>query len=712
MFQIHPFLLEFKNKAYEYLKFIISPQVGQVKSSNYRLFLPIFLRVNLLFSTLQHKDIIQRFEICYENQEIDQIERNIIKLFDSEIQNDYNYRKLVEEYATVNIKLAADKDKTNAKKELQKLCEFYNKIINNSSSNNINKFELQKVYIKKIYYIISLNICFDRKLFEKDFHNKLVFIFFICFKNLLYEIKNSKTNVENLIDVQNDLYYLKEILQSDELKLDLPQYNKVGESFSIHSSNDILDSLISNEELIFCNLILKHIDKYYSFNKIANNKAKEEDKDNKSNSENSEIRRIVLISDINIEYTLNFIDYVGIQIEKGNNFEIYKKNLMNFEKILLSNYNEFGINLKKALESEKPYSKLYPKQIEAYGRFLSIFKMVNNDFENIAEVFPFGSVIQFLGANYTDLDICIYSKDYTPVPTTFIKRIFHEIRSNKNSKIDDIVINQRIIKISYKDKVDVDINFLSICGVMNSLLIRTYVFIDERFIILCYILKKIFTIVQNEIDKTQRFNNYSLDLTLITYLQDIENPPILPKILTEDINRYKKDKFQLIYLKQVSIPREKTGKNKIFENLNDKNYKDCKYWIYHKYNDEIEKEMINSFKSENKKPVSLILVEFLEYLIYIYRPKSMFIDAKNEKFDSKVNYNKNNIRTNQKGVGTFIIIKDPFDHYYNPCKIQDSDYDKILTNNLKNMLECIKNGENLDQYFTNENDKKNKTKSK
>lgn len=91
-----------------------------------------------------------------------------------------------------------------------------------------------------------------------------------------------------------------------------------------------------------------------------------------------------------------------------------------------------------------------------------------------------------------------------------------------------------VITFEFKN-INFDISVVGFCPYMHSALIREYSLIDSRFPLLSIAIKHITkTLKINNISdyKTHSFLNcFSWVLLLIGFLQDIVNPPVLPKIL-------------------------------------------------------------------------------------------------------------------------------------------------------------------------------------
>ena len=79
---------------------------------------------------------------------------------------------------------------------------------------------------------------------------------------------------------------------------------------------------------------------------------------------------------------------------------------------------------------------------------------------------------------------------------------------------------------------------MGFCPYLHSILFRTYSLIDSRFSLLAITLKKFVEIIKikSKDNKIEFLNSFSWMILLITFLQDIINPQILPKLLSDKDN--------------------------------------------------------------------------------------------------------------------------------------------------------------------------------
>ena len=338
-------------------------------------------------------------------------------------------------------------------------------------------------------------------------------------------------------------------------------------------------------------------------------------------------------------------------------------------------YKEYHINLKEQINKEikKEISgEVSLKNIKYY-------------------LIPFGSIVQFLGKIDSDLDLClIIESDQLSLIKKFWTKvdniIFHKFDKNK-----EIIISQRLftIKFEYK-KMKVDLNYFGLCGMMNSTLIRYYSIIDTRFSILAYNIKNLvkeLEIANNENSK-EYLNSYSWMLLLITFLQDYNHIPVLPKLMGNQFNK--------VNIKIFNFENKNKKQNNIkqFEKILDNNLlRDEEYELY-----EFPIEFENHYKNfkeihNNKQTVAELFVKFIEFVAYIFKYDSLYINSKKQCIEEKnMIVHKNLLKEENNRQKNFIFITDPFDHTYNPAKDlrnknSGNKFFDTLRKLLKNMLE-------------------------
>jgi hypothetical protein len=161
------------------------------------------------------------------------------------------------------------------------------------------------------------------------------------------------------------------------------------------------------------------------------------------------------------------------------------------------------------------------------------------------------------------------------------------------------------------ENINVKIIILGTSLYIKSVIFREYSLLDQRFpmliLTLNYFLKEI-----GLFDKNNPKYVSLMQYLLLAFLQDIINPPILPKILSKDIfnvknipNGYEFDEgkyYHFIY-KSIHIPNIVFDKGKI-RNI---------------YNEEIN-------KNKNLLSCAEIFLKFLEFIIFFYKFDSIYIN--------------------------------------------------------------------------------------
>ena len=340
-------------------------------------------------------------------------------------------------------------------------------------------------------------------------------------------------------------------------------------------------------------------------------------------------------------------------------------------------------------------NKLNKLQIDSYCRVLKILQKSRLTVE--FDLIPYGSVIQFLGKDDSDLDlyVSIETEDCNILCKNWLE-INKAIKENyKETYYFNLSKRLCLIKFTDHNGVKIDLNYFGKCGVINSMLVRYYSLIDVRFSILVYNLKYILKELKiSNADKIIYLNSYSWVFILITFLQDKIDPPVLPKLLDinmfEDINikTFAKgnkidylDKNKLMLFKEIC--RRNLFKNETYSLYEiPLNYKE----IYKKFNQD---------NNPNSSSVAVLFLNFIEFITMRFNPESMYFDTKLQKLRNKKEVTEENLKfyfmPNKKNQAK-IFIRDAFDHTYNPAKdmFDDEHYNTFkqkLNNLYKNILE-------------------------
>ena len=216
-------------------------------------------------------------------------------------------------------------------------------------------------------------------------------------------------------------------------------------------------------------------------------------------------------------------------------------------------------------------------------------------------------------------------------------------------------------------------------------------------------------------------------ILLITFLQDIISPPILPKLLSH------KNNSNIFYTIQYGNNKEKIKNFDYFvENIKEENTllpdsllnNKALYEIYH---EQIEK---NGPQNKNNLSCAEIFLYFLEFIIYYFKSDSVYVNCsiENEGYESMsniLNYNDANdinkkddrfseyfqnkyfkIRNcydNKMTRDGLILIRDPLDPHYNPGQsLRIGNYITFIENLKIGYLSLLKYGD-FDQIRINNN---------
>ena len=289
------------------------------------------------------------------------------------------------------------------------------------------------------------------------------------------------------------------------------------------------------------------------------------------------------------------------------------------------------------------------------------------------------------------------------------------------------VISTRLCVIKFKygsNKTDFDISLMGFCPYLHSKLIRTYSLIDPRFTLVALALKKFINIlkIKNQENNPIYLNTFCWMILLITFLQDVIKPPILPKLLSDKNNSIKNEKIQF----GNNYKKDKNPFNKNFDsfvdNITVKNIQLPD--LFYKKNGLYE--IYKNFKpGENKLSCAEILLSFLEYIIYYFKYDAIYVNSsiENEGYESMknimnypdskekyrkddifynyfkfkyfktINYDYNDKSKKNKTKDGLILIRDPFDPHYNPAQGLRNDCFNNFIDSLKfGYLSLIRHG--------------------
>ncbi|GMT10636.1 hypothetical protein PFISCL1PPCAC_1936, partial [Pristionchus fissidentatus] len=214
--------------------------------------------------------------------------------------------------------------------------------------------------------------------------------------------------------------------------------------------------------------------------------------------------------------------------------EEYKKR---FSKQVFSDFDE---SIWRHYKSNGQDDDIYNWKEDIRMKLLEIAQKIFPGFA--VNMFAVGSTINGCGSYNSDMDLClvVYDRDGSITEgQEFAKRnlnkLFNELKRNRQMVEKCQFIRHAvvpIIKLETKapNSLEVDINMNNIAGVYNSHLMHYYARVDDRFAVLCLIVKHwaINAGINDSLCGT--FNSYSLILLVLHYLQCGVVPAILPNL--------------------------------------------------------------------------------------------------------------------------------------------------------------------------------------
>ena len=459
--------------------------------------------------------------------------------------------------------------------------------------------------------------------------------------NALYLIKNFYALLNQKFD--------KEYLTYNDIDKQLSFNDIVISEDEFHSLND----LFSAEELDYYSNIINTIGNFYEI-----------DSDNEIYLNNSSF---------NLQFVNSIIDLIEFKrAHLYNNISSYRDNLIKLESEIAS----LAMQRNKELSQFTIDAKLRKQFNNLYSLLKSNF--MNEDFS----LYPFGSITQFLSNESSDLDIYI---DLSRVKdkVQFLTKLDQYINNNidNNSKA---TISTRICVISLTfENLKIDLSYLGFCPYLHSNILRTYSLIDARFpiLVICvkHIIKKLN--IKNEGYNKFYLNSFCWVMLLITFLQDLIKPAVLPKIL-ENSKQVKKT-ISLGGLQQLNI------NTKTFFNFCNNTYSTNIIAPVDNYKNYIE-IYENTITEKNNMSLSEILIKFFEFVSFYFKYDAIYINfffigegiqnishiyqnkSNDEEFYTyyKKKYKEHRIKMYNRPIMTekdgLILFREPFDGNYNP----------------------------------------------
>ena len=557
-------------------------------------------------------------------------------------------------------------------------------------------------------YIISFKIHFILE--HQEFYNSISDDFIEVYNGLLFVkvfydgiFRENESSENKLIKREDDKY----VFGKDKFILS-------------HNYNFDINSLFSEKDNEIYAEVMKKIEYFYQIDKYNSNCINDLIYYSSNKYGNRESNFILNL----VEHETEKINYIY------NNFDTYKNNLISIEKQIY-NFGKKTLNLYEGNGKESIFRyTINESQKEVFDDLLyNINYYIDRQFKEKFRLYPYGSVTQFLGGKTSDIDIYL---DINNIKNKDDKiRFFYNLQSVikqivHNSYVN-VIISARLCVIKFKyiynnSKTAFDISLMGFCPYLHSVLLRTYSLMDSRFPLLAITLKQFIGLInvkslENKIDF---LNSFSWMILLITFLQDIIKPRILPKILSypnisitnypiqygQNVGRYyNKDIISFI----DNIKEENTMLPETLSNPK------ISFKIY-------EQEIKNN-EEKNNLSCSEIFLQFLEFIIYYFKSDSVYVNCstENEGYESMyniLNYYDNSIKEVNRSDSRFseyfknkycksknyqdngrtrdglILIRDPMDPHYNPAQSLRVGCYKTFMENLKfGYLNLLKYGD-------------------
>ena len=574
----------------------------------------------------------------------------------------------------------------DSKNELFMLYQFLIVYKAFGSKNDKNKATFDNRYFLKNFYFISFKIyfilthqeyysCISENIL--DVYEKLLFIKKFYTKSLINKLKKpyiisklknngqkdeikykydnfilgDKNNIEN-IDI-------KELFDEDEYQLNKEVFKVISHFYKVDENNG-LELLKYSNQIIY--------GKNYNF--IANI--------------------------VDIIYTKKWLIFKNFK--KNNIFPNLEKNIKKISKILFIN----GENNKYSMNNK--IKNIFYELVKEIKLNIKGIKLKNEDIK----FYPVGSLTEFLFFNdieksKNDLNIYLDIHKLKPQARKDVLIKIYEYLKKYNVKKKKSLYESLCFDFVYNN-LYINLIILGFGPYIHSILFREYSLMDSRFPILGLTLK--YFLEKIGLNDHNTFVFISL---LSTFLQDIIQPPILPKIFSDQISE--------IFPYKLPFPNYYENKISLFIDNLQYNY------IIHIPKNILDKEKLRKIyndqigKNKNNLTCSQLFLYFLEFLIYYFKYDTLYVNCslQNEGFDSMNNilneeedddenirnnldkkypndiyfkeffknnyYKKRNerrdINHNKKG---FILLRDPVNPFYNPGDILSENlFEKYFT---------------------------------
>ena len=581
---------------------------------------------------------------------------------------------------------------------------------------------------EKIYFFLIINFINYKDQFIKG-NNLIPFLYIKKYYeyNDFEKFLNEKDIIKELINT-----YSEENLKEEEIK----EKSYFDENKEESDNDEETLSSYETDKLLINNLLKFIPEKYLKLYSIVIKKI--------NNFYKIPFPINSLVNYDNINFTFNIIDLVLFYDKYSGNNEInekegndkekkkeakkdfvkkYIRNLKKLEKDIFDYYKRSTLDYVEYEEDDncKKFTgfKINQKMKEVYKQLKDElnYKLENSlNFYNEYQIkyIPFGSITQFLSGENGDIDL------FLDIRRTAKKKIsFEDINKNKTeilqklrkilTKMDkDISFHQTnrlcLFTITYQG-VKIDINVYGICSYYGEILLREYALLDFRFPMLVIYLKNIISKkkIKNSENEKIFINSFAWTNILLTFLQDILDPPLFPRLLTEDNKKQIKIKVGGGKGKDKKKELEdefECQKVRMFDVIKEpKNMKKVEEKFYGK------KEENKIFTGRNQMSASEILLKFIQFIGYYFNEKYTIVNSsyRHQNFMPKIQ--KNSLKYDDDTKFFFkicrdkedpdqLLIREPFDFTYNPCKTVQKEKLESIKKNFRDMyINILEKGE-------------------
>ena len=482
---------------------------------------------------------------------------------------------------------------------------------------------------------------------------------------------------ENISNIFERLLFIKNFYsKAFSMKLEEPyitlQINQLKDEYNKLSLEQIRDKLFDEDERNIYNQVIKSVNHFYEINDItesdllyySNNKIFDNYKieyNFLTNIYEMIYQKYNLIKNNSLKNTLNCLEKNIIDITKKlkryNNDKSQYDSYYSFSDKLKRVFNEIISKIKNALKKELKDDII--KQIKFYPIAFSLPFICYTKFENDLNIYM--DILKLNNMNKREV----------------VKKI-SEYLLNKEFKFKKRD-NTKYFKIVFEYKeINIKLLVLRQTLYIKSIILREYSLLDQRFPVLMltlnYFLKKI-----GLYEKSKKYVGF-LHYLLIAFLQDIINPPILPKLLSKD----------MINVQSVLLGYESNEEKKNFVNYEPMHIPKIIF------NREKITKIYDEEIGENKNILtcSEIFLLFLEFFIYFYKFDSIYttLSLNFEGIDS-INNISNIIDDEEEEENIFKNHKNPNDSYF--FKTFNKFYSKNKHDNMILMREPANLGYNI-----------------